>query len=151
MKLSTRSRYGTRMLLDLAIHGDQGPVQVATVAKRQAISVKYLEKLARTLKEGGLIRSLRGAKGGHVLARPASEITMGEIVRVLEGGLELVSCATGSTACPRLSECPTSRLWREASKTLLEKLDSITLAALIQPGPGADGTAACLEFLSEEK
>jgi Rrf2 family transcriptional regulator, iron-sulfur cluster assembly transcription factor len=151
MKLSTRSRYGARMLMDLAEHGVHGPVQVGAVAKRQGISVKYLEKLAHTLKQGGLIKSLRGAKGGHLLARPASDITMGEIVRILEGGLDLVSCSTSRGSCPRLADCPTSRLWQEASQALLEKLDSITLEALTRRVPGETDPVVCPDFLGESE
>ncbi len=131
MKLTTRSRYGTRMLLDLALNGSEGPVRVNEIATRQGVSVKYLEKLSRTLKKAGLIRSLRGSKGGHMLAKPPEEITMGEIVRALEGDLNLVTCWTERTSCPRLKNCPTSYLWQEVSKALLEKLDSMRLGDLI--------------------
>lgn len=149
MKLSTRSRYGARMLMDLAVNGTAGPVQVGAVAKRQGISVKYLEKLARTLKEGGLIRSLRGARGGHVLARPASEITMGDVVRILEGGLDLVACESARGGCPRLATCGASRLWREASQALLEKLDSITLESLCRGDVGGDDQGGCPQFQAD--
>ena len=86
MKLSTRSRYGTRMLLDMAQHYNQGPVQVGDIAKRQGISVKYLEQIIIPLKRAGYVKSARGPKGGHALARRPEEITVGEIVALLEKG-----------------------------------------------------------------
>ena len=93
MKLSTRSRYGTRMLVDMAQHYNEGPIQVGDIAKRQAISVKYLEQIIIPLKRAGYLKSIRGPKGGHVLARRPEEITVGEIVAVLERGTALVECA----------------------------------------------------------
>ena len=146
MKLSTRSRYGARMLLDLAKHGEHGPVGVGVISKRQNISLKYLEKLTRSLKKSGIIRSQRGAKGGYQLAKPPSEITMGEIVRVLEGDLSLVACTNGRTTCPRRDICPTIGLWREVSQALLEKLDSITLASLLASYPNNAGPEPCPEI-----
>ena len=143
MKLTTRSRYGTRMLLDLALNGSEGPVRVNEIAARQGISVKYLEKLSRTLKKAGLIRSLRGSKGGHMLAKPAKDITMGEVVRALEGDLNLVTCWSDRTSCPRLKDCPTSFLWQEVSKALLEKLDSMRLGDLLRSDCCTENTVAC--------
>lgn len=143
MKLTTRSRYGTRMLLDLALNGANGPVRVNEIAARQGISVKYLEKLSRTLKKAGLIRSLRGSKGGHLLAKPAKDITMGEVVRALEGDLNLVTCWTERTSCPRLKDCPTSYLWQEVSKALLEKLDSMRLGDLLSSGCCNESSLPC--------
>jgi len=89
MKLSTRGRYGTRMMFDLAKHYDQGPVQIGDVARREGSSVKYLEQLIIPLKKAGLVESVRGPKGGHMLARPPEEISVGEIIRVLERGVSL--------------------------------------------------------------
>ena len=143
MKLTTRSRYGTRMLLDLAQNGGNGPVRVGEIAHRQGISVKYLEKLSRILKKAGLIRSMRGSKGGHLLAKPPADISMGEIVRALEGDLNLVTCWTERTSCPRLKTCATSKLWQEASKALLDRLDSITLEELVASEASEGAFSAC--------
>lgn len=134
MKLTTRSRYGTRMLLDLAANDADGPVRIGEIAKRQGISVKYLEKLSRALKKAGLIKSHRGARGGHVLARPAESISMGEVVRALEGDLSLVSCERGGKPCPRLENCPTSWVWKKASEAFLGRLDSIFLGEMLSWG-----------------
>ncbi len=143
MKLTTRSRYGTRMLLDLAQNGGGGPVRVSEIAQRQGISVKYLEKLSRILKKAGLIRSMRGSKGGHLLAKPPAEISMGEIVRALEGDLNLVTCWTDRTSCPRLKSCPTSKLWQEVSKALLERLDAMNLEELLRATPSEEVMQGC--------
>ena len=143
MKLTTRSRYGTRMLLDLAQNGSGGPVRVSEIANRQGISLKYLEKLSRILKKAGLIRSMRGSKGGHLLAKPPADISMGEIVRALEGDLNLVTCWTERTSCPRLKTCATSKLWQEVSKALLERLDSMTLEELLKSSAIDDTSGAC--------
>jgi len=131
MKLTTRSRYGTRMMLDMAQHGGDGPVRIKDIAARQGVSVKYLEKLVRELKQAGLVTSRRGPRGGHVLAKPLADISVGDIVRVLEGDLALVVCDDHGRPCPRQAHCPTRRVWREAAKAMHDKLDSITLADLL--------------------
>ena len=92
MKLSTRSRYGTRMMLDLAQRYNRGPVQIGQIAKRQDISVKYLEQLVIPLKKAKFIESVRGPKGGHMLAKGPREITVGQVVEVLEGDMHLSVC-----------------------------------------------------------
>jgi Rrf2 family transcriptional regulator, iron-sulfur cluster assembly transcription factor len=143
MKLSTRSRYGARLLLDLAKHGQDGPVGVAEIAKRQDISLKYLEKLAKVLKKGGIIRSVRGARGGYLLTRPPGEITMGQVVRVLEGDLSLVACTNDHSVCPRREVCPTVGMWRDVSQVLLQKLDSITMESLLSSYPEGSGPGPC--------
>jgi len=134
MKLSTRSRYGTRMMLDLAQHYDEGPVQIGNVSKRENISVKYLEQLIIPLKKANFIKSVRGPKGGHMLAKPPEAITVGEIVRVLEGGINLSSCIENPEVCDRTKECLTRGLWEEATKAMYEKLNSATLSKMINEG-----------------
>ena len=134
MKLSTRSRYGTRMMLDLAQHYDEGPVQIGNVSKRENISVKYLEQLIIPLKKANFIKSVRGPKGGHMLAKPPEAITVGEIVRVLEGGINLSSCIENPEVCDRTSDCLTRGLWEETTKAMYEKLNSATLSKMINEG-----------------
>lgn len=131
MRLTTRSRYGTRMAVDIAQHCDDGLVRIQDIAERQGVSVKYLEKLIRKLKEAGFIKSKRGPHGGHALARPASEIPMGEMVRVLEGDDSLVECRSGSNECVRLDVCLTRRLWHEAAEAMYDRLNSFTLADML--------------------
>ena len=93
MKLSTSSRYGTRLMLDMAQHYLQGPIHLATIAMRQGISVKYLEQIIIPLKKAKYIQSVRGPKGGHILAKPPAEITIGEIVALLEDSASLAECS----------------------------------------------------------
>jgi Rrf2 family protein len=131
MKLTTRSRYGTRMILDMALHGQNGPVRIKDIAARQGVSVKYLEKLVRELKLAGFVKSRRGPHGGHVLARPLEEITIGAIVRALEGDIRLVDCEGVKQSCPRQPDCLTRGVWIEAARAMHEKLDSITLFDLV--------------------
>ena len=132
MKLSTRSRYGTRMMLDLAQRYNEGPVQIGQIAKRQNISVKYLEQLVIPLKKARFIKSVRGPKGGHMLAKSPEGITVGQIVDVHEGGLHLSVCLGDAEICERSEDCLIRDTWDEATKAMFDKLNSITLAKLIK-------------------
>ena len=132
MKLSTRSRYGTRMMVDLAQHYDEGPVQMGEISKRQDISVKYLEQIIIPLRKANFIRSFRGPKGGHMLAKSPKDITVGEIVNVLEGGIDLSGCIEKPEECNRSSSCLTRGVWEEATKAMQDKLNSITLSKMIE-------------------
>jgi len=131
MKLSTRSRYGTRMMLDLAQHYNQGPIHIGDISKRENISVKYLEQLIIPLKKAKFIKSVRGPKGGHLLAKSPNEITVGEIVSILEGGINLSSCIEKPEVCDRKSRCLVRGVWEEATKAMYDKLNSVTLAEMI--------------------
>ncbi|OIQ49258.1 HTH-type transcriptional regulator IscR [Pseudodesulfovibrio hydrargyri] len=131
MKLTTRSRYGTRMMLDIAQHGKEGPVRIQDIADRQGVSAKYLEKLIRKLKDVGFVKSKRGPRGGHSLAKPAAEIPIGEVVHALEGDGSLVECRSGDKGCARIRECLTRRLWQEAADAMYARLNTFTLADLI--------------------
>ena len=131
MKLSTRSRYGTRILVDLARHKDQGPVQIGEISKRQDISVKYLEQLIRPLKKARLVSSVRGPKGGHMLAENPAKITLGQVVRLFEGQSELVECISYPDTCPMSDDCQVRLAWKDATMVLYQKLDSTTIADLI--------------------
>ena len=132
MKLSTRSRYGTRMMLDMAQHYDEEPIQIGDIARRVDVSVKYLEQLVIPLKKADYVKSLRGAKGGHMLSRPPNEITVGEIVKVLEGGINLTECVGNPKACEKHKNCPTRNIWEEATKAIFDKLNAITLSEIIE-------------------
>ena len=131
MKISTRGRYGTRMMLDLAAHHDQGPTPLREIAKRQDLSVKYLEQLIIPLKAAGYIRSVRGAKGGYTLARKPDKISVGQIIKVLEGGLSLVDCVEDPRVCEREKNCPTRDIWLRMSERLMEELSSLTLSDVL--------------------
>jgi Rrf2 family transcriptional regulator, iron-sulfur cluster assembly transcription factor len=132
MKLSTRSRYGTRLMLDMAQHYNQGPVQLGDIAKRQDVSVKYLEQIIIPLKKAHYIESVRGPKGGHILTRPPEEITLGEIVALLEDGTNLVECSNDAGVCQRADSCPTRLVWKEAAEAMFARLHAITLADLVK-------------------
>jgi Rrf2 family protein len=142
MKLSTKSRYGTRLMPDMAQHYADGPIHLANVARRQGISVKYLEQIIIPLKKAGFIQSVRGPKGGHQLARSPEEITVGEIVALLEKGTTLAECSDNDGSCERDSTCLTRRLWQEAAQAMFDKLNAITLADVLKiddPGPTGQG------------
>jgi Rrf2 family protein len=115
------------MMLDLAARHDQGPTPLREIAKRQDLSVKYLEQLIIPLKAAGYIRSVRGARGGYTLARKPDKISVGQIIQVLEGGLSLVDCVDDAKVCEREKNCPTRDIWLRMSERLMEELSSLTL------------------------
>lgn len=131
MKLSTRSRYGARILVDIARNYQKGPVQVGEIAKRQNISVKYLEQLIRPLRTEKLISSIRGPKGGYIMARKPEEISLGQILRIYEGHNDLVACVSQPESCERSDECRLRRAWKDAATAMREKLDATSIADLI--------------------
>ena len=139
MKLSTRSRYGTRLLVDLARAQDKGPVQISEISNRQNISVKYLEQLIRPLKQVGLVTSVRGPKGGHLLTKNPEEISLGQIVRIFEGQSELVECVSSPERCPMSDECRVRLAWQEATQALYKCLDATTIADLMDTVAGDKG------------
>jgi Rrf2 family protein len=134
MRLTTRSRYGTRLLLDIARHQDAGWVCTSEIASRQNISQKYIEKLITGLRRGGLITSKRGPLGGHKLARSAGSITVGEIVRLLEekdGDFGQNQDTIPGCSNPDSDECRTEIVWAEAANVLMKTLDSYRLGDLL--------------------
>lgn len=134
MRLSTKSRYGTRLMLELAEHFQDGPVHLTTVARDQGISVKYLEQIIIPLKKANYVKSVRGPKGGHSLAKPPEAITIGEIVALLEDGATLSECSDNPMVCERSSACATRYIWREAAQAMFDKLNAITLADILKAG-----------------
>jgi len=132
MKLSTRSRYGARILVDLALNSTEGPVQIGEISKRQEISVKYLEQLIRPLKQAKMVTSVRGPKGGHLLAKKPQNITLGQVVRLFEGQSELVECISNPEKCSMSHDCQVRLAWKDATNVLYEKLDSTTIADLME-------------------
>lgn len=144
MRLTTKSRYGAKMLLDIALHSDEGPVRIRDISERQGISVKYLEKLIRKLKEARYIKSKRGPKGGHVITRPLEDISVGDLVRVLEGDAQLEECS-GPDAARVEDACLTHRVWVEANKAMFAKLDSITFSELVAEAQTSNDDIHCLD------
>jgi len=139
MKLSTRSRYGTRLLVDLARSMDQGPVQAGEISHRQNISVKYLEQLIRPLKQAGVITSVRGPKGGHMLAKKPEDISLGNIVRLFEGQSDLVQCVGYPEKCPMADDCAVRLAWQSATQALYRSLDATSIADLVNGTPEVFG------------
>ena len=132
MKLSTRGRYGTRALLDLALHREEGPVLLRDIAQRQQISLPYLEHLIAPLIAGGIIRSTRGTRGGVSLAKPPEEIRLSEVIRMLEGSMALVDCVNSPGVCSRSELCVTRDIWGELKKAMDGVLESTTLQDLVE-------------------
>jgi Rrf2 family protein len=130
MKISTKGRYGMRAMVDLAIHNGEGPILLKDIARRQQLSERYLEQLILTLKAAGLVKSIRGAHGGFLLAKPPSEIRLGEIFQTLEGPLGLVECVDDPMSCSRASSCGTRDVWQELKEGIVSILDSKTLLDL---------------------
>jgi Rrf2 family iron-sulfur cluster assembly transcriptional regulator len=131
MKLSTRSRYGTRMMVDLAEHYDEGPIRMGDIAKRQDISVKYLEQLIIPLKKAQMIKSVRGPRGGHMLARPPRKISVGEIVSALEKDASLTRCVETPEICDKSEDCRTRGIWKRITRAMHDELESVTLSDLV--------------------
>lgn len=131
MKLSARSRYATRLLLTLASHAKDIPATTATLSEATGVSFQFIEQIIRPLKKAGFIRSKRGAAGGHFLDMDPADITVGAIVRAMEGGITLTDCLKEDSECDRLAECRTRTVWERASLALERELDSITLTELL--------------------
>ena len=131
MKVSTKGRYGLRAMLDIAVHAQNGnPVLLSDIVKREAIPRKYLEQIFSTLHRAGLVNTVRGRKGGYLLARPADKINLADIVRVLEGPCTLVECVRDSSVCARTEQCVTHDVWRLLSEKVNEVLTGLSLADL---------------------
>lgn len=132
MVLSSRGKYATRALLDLSLHYEEGPVQITAIARRQKIPLKYLEQILLALKRSGFVNSRKGPGGGYSLARPPHAITLGAVVRAMEGPLAPMSCASVSgfaeCGCPEPATCGLRVAWKEARDALAAVLDGTTFA-----------------------
>lgn len=126
MKLSTKGRYGARAALELANRYGCGLVMVRQIAESQDISMRYLEHILNVLRASGLVKSTRGAKGGYELAKHPSEITLGEIIRSLEGPMNIVPCLDDDT-CERKPICAMYEVWKKIKESIDKVLDSLTL------------------------
>lgn len=132
MKLSTRGRYGIHAMYDLACHYNQGPQPIKAIAERQAVPEAYLEQLFAALKRDKLVNSIRGAQGGYTLARAPQEVTVGDVLRTLEGGLNLVDCLLEEDACGKSCACPSRVVWLKIRDGLNAIVDGITLQDMIE-------------------
>lgn len=132
MKLSTRGRYGVRAMLELAMQSGKGPVPLRDLASRQEISAKYLEQLLIPLKGAGLVKSVRGARGGYLLSTDPSNISLYDIVRSLEGPLAPVECVQDAQYCDRVGGCTVHMVWGDMGQLLVNFLSRITLAEMVE-------------------
>jgi len=134
MRISTRGRYALRAMVDLAQHGDYGPVLRQELSERQEISADYLAQLFMHLQAAGLVEGVKGPGGGYRLARDPSSIRAGDVVRAVEGPVAVVHCTLPcpdeDPACRRMDRCVTHLLWRRVSEAVTEVLDSVTLREL---------------------
>ena len=132
MKLSTRAKYGTRALLELALHWGNEPVPLKDIARRQNISLHYLEHLITPLIAAGIVASTRGARGGLQLARPPQEVKLNEVIQLLEGSITPVECVDNPECCPRYDLCVTRDIWDEMKKAIDGVLEATTLQNLVE-------------------
>ena len=134
MKLSTKGKYGVRAVFEIVRHGGNGPISIKEIAERQGISFSYLEQILHKLGKAGLIESVRGPAGGYLLARKPSELTIGDIVRVLEGPIALSHCLEpgDSVDCNQADDCVARMVWAKVGAKIEEALDSISFDDLLQ-------------------
>lgn len=133
MKLSTKGRYGLRALIDLALYSETEAVSISSIALRQNISESYLEQLFAKLRKAGMVNSTRGAQGGYRLARPASSISVGDVLRVLEGNLEAVECqAYTETGCQGADLCVAKYVWQKINDSIARTVDEMMLDQLVE-------------------
>ena len=132
MRISAREQYGLRAMVELARHHDQGPLSLSEVAQAQDLSLSYLEQIVMPLRRAGLLRSVRGARGGYLLARSPKGVTVGDVIRALEGSIMPMACVAEDTCtpCERESSCATRTVWKEVHDRIVETLESTTLADL---------------------
>jgi Rrf2 family cysteine metabolism transcriptional repressor len=130
MNISTRVRYGTRLMVVLAVSYGKGPILLRDIAQQEEISEKYLGQIVIPLKAAGLVASFRGAKGGYVLNKRPIQITVDDIARALEGDYNLVECVNDHSACDRINICITQDIWCTLEKNITKTLSSISLKDL---------------------
>ena len=134
IKISTKGRYGTRLMLNLALHYNAGqePVILKNVAKEEEISIRYLEQIIIPLKLSKLVKSIRGAGGGYILTQPPSKLKLIEIIEALEGPIALVDCVDDFDYCDRMPRCATHEVWKEANNLLRDYFSKTTLQDLVK-------------------
>ena len=134
VKLSTKGRYGLRAMIDLARYSEEEPVSISSIAARQDISERYLEQLMGLLRKAGLVQSIRGATGGYILTRSAGEISVGDVLRALEGSLEPVKCAAfySEKGCTASGGCVTKYVWQKINESINETVDKMMLDELVR-------------------
>ena len=136
MKLSTKGRYGLRAVVDLAMYSKEDVVALSAIAERQNLSTHYLEQLIAKLKKAGIVNSIRGAQGGYVLAKPPNEISVGDVLRALEGDLNPVDCTElqNNSSCGSSELCVTKFVWKRISDSINHAVDEMMLSELVEEG-----------------
>jgi len=132
MKLSTKGRYGIRLMIDIASHYNDRPIILKDIAERQDVSEKYLWHLIDSLKIAGLVNATRGARGGYSLTRPPSQITLNDIILATEGDLNIVECVGDPSLCERSDTCVSFDIWKEISDKISETLSNISLQQMVE-------------------
>jgi len=132
VKLSARARYGTKALLELALHWGEEPVLLKDIAQRQQIPLPYLEHLIGPLVRAGIVKSTRGARGGVSLLKPPEEVILGEVIQLLEGSIAPAECVDNPETCSRSNLCVTHDIWDEVKEAVSKVLESITLQDLVK-------------------
>lgn len=131
MKISTKARYGLRALIEIAANSSQVPLGISSIAERQEIPPKYLEQIIPTLKQGGLVKSTRGARGGYTLARKPETIRLNRVVELLDGPIVPVECIANPDSCKRVVSCAAREVWVRVGRAVMDSLDSMTLQDLV--------------------
>ncbi len=147
MKLSTRGQYGTRALLDLALHQGEEPILLKDISQRQQISLKYLEHLITPLIAGGIVRSTRGPRGGVSLAKLPEEIRLDEVIQLLEGSIAPVECVNNPQVCTRSELCATRDIWSDIKKAIDGVLESTTLQGLVERQKKKERSEASMYYI----
>jgi len=119
-------------MLELACHYGEGPIELKEIAKRENISLKYLEQVIVPLRTAGLVKSARGSKGGYFLAKPPSEVYLKDLVQILEGPLNLIECLNDPKVCQKVPYCVTRDIWKEVSDAIDRIFHSVTLGDMVQ-------------------
>ena len=146
MKLSTKGRYGTRALLEMALHYGEGPLLLKDISEKQEISLQYLEHLISPLVKAGIVKTTRGFKGGVWLARPPAEIKLSETTRILEGDIAPVECINNPETCTRSHTCATRDVWDEMKQAMYGVLESTTLEDLVKRQEIKDRQPRCENY-----
>ena len=136
MKLSTKGRYGLRAAVSLAMYAKDEPVSISTIAAREELSESYLEQLFAKLKKAGLVHSIRGTNGGYQLSRPAEDISVGDVLRALEGNMVIVDCPDSESQCAKYGSCVTKYVWKRINNSINDTMDAITLEELVLNSDG---------------
>ncbi len=131
MKLSTRCRYGIHAMFDLAQNAGAGPQTIRAIAERQLVPEQYLEQIIGVLRREGLVKSVRGAQGGYMLAWEPSEISIGQLIRLLEGPVVMADCIVDADACVRSGQCPSRLVWERLTDCINKVVDSVTLQDML--------------------